>query len=109
MLLGFTMLLGLKPSICCDPIASLSRAHPLTVATINHLTTLKVYTMELAITGAPADTAVAYLDMSAEHVVNEAPEPVGWTAFTAGDIIGAKIGTTDQCMVLFPALAANPS
>ena len=37
-----------------------------------------VYTLELALSGA---AGVAYFDMSAQHVVNEKPESVGWSTY----------------------------
>ena len=62
-----------------------------------------VYTLELTVTGlsgAAAANAVAYFDMSAEHVVNEHPESVGWSKFTAGgSVAGYKIGTSAQCVL----------
>jgi hypothetical protein len=60
-LLGFTMLLGLKPGRTCDSIACLSFAHfPLTSVTINFVATLKVYFMDgrvaMTLAAPPAST-----------------------------------------------------
>lgn len=59
-----------------------------------------VYFLELEMSGDGTGDALAYFDMSAQHVVNEANhEPVGWASFKAGAVTGAKIGTTAQCVL----------
>lgn len=41
----------------------------------------------------------AYLDFSAQHVVNEKAEPVEWSTFYAGTVNGSRIGTSAQCVL----------
>ena len=44
--------------------------------------------------------ATAYFDMSAQHVVNEDAEPVGWSTFSAGSgVSGVTMGTAAQCVL----------
>ena len=42
----------------------------------------------------------AYLDFSAQHVVNEVAEPVEWSGFYAGATVnGTRMGTSAQCVL----------
>ena len=42
----------------------------------------------------------AYLDFSAQHVVNEKAEPVEWSKFYAGSTVnGSRMGTSAQCVL----------
>jgi hypothetical protein len=65
-----------------------------------------VYTLDLAVRPLQphvwdADTTVkAYIDLSAQHVVNEDAENVTWQPFSAGAAVsGVRIGTAAQCVL----------